>query len=134
MPQVAEQPRQKPNWHAQRLHIQALRRVLVPCVSPQINPARRSALSDRVLTWLFPWTVETYPGQHRGFLAVLGNRVTWDSVRHWMTGRRPIPPWARAVLADYLRSRAAVALELAAELEQEPPRKQGNRRRPNEAG
>ena len=67
---------------------------------------------------------------------MLGNRVTWAYVRHWMAGRRPIPPWARAVLADYLEGRARVALDLAAELRALPvrpdKRKAGNKTAGNE--
>jgi hypothetical protein len=113
---------------ALRLHTQALKRCLVP-ISASVP---RSDLATRVIRCLFPWTVHTYPGPIRGLLTVLGHRITWASVRHWQAERRPIPPWARAVLADYLRSRAAVALELAAELEAEPERKAGNRARPND--
>jgi hypothetical protein len=113
---------------ARRLHLQALKR----CLVPKRAALRRSNLPDRVLTWLFPWTVETYPGQHRGMLAVLGNRVGWDTVRHWLHDRRPIPGWARAVLADYIEARCRAGLDLAAELRAEPERKAGNRARPND--
>ncbi len=115
-----------------RLHLQALKR----CLVPTRTALRRSNLADQVVCWLFPWTVETYPGQHRGVLAVLGRRVTWDTVRHWLHDRRPIPPWARAVLADYIEARARAGLELAAELRALPvrpdKRRSGNREGGNE--
>jgi hypothetical protein len=128
MPDLAESQPDRLHQRGQRLHRQALKRQLVP----SDRHVHRSNLPGRVVAWLFPWTVTTYPGVYRGVLGVLGNRVGWGTVRHWLHDRRPIPPWARAVLADYLRSRAAVALELAAELEAEPERKAGNRARPNE--
>ena len=131
MPQVEQAPRRTPHQHAQRLHLQALRRCLVPSVSPRVSPTRRSSLSDRVVGWLFPWTVETYPGVHRGFLAVLGNRVSWDVVRHWLHDRRPVPAWAAEVLADYIEARCRAGLELVAELRALPvrpdKRKAGNK-------
>lgn len=129
-----ERPRQQPHEYARRLHQQALKRVLVPPIARRTQPSRSSTLTDRALRWLFPWTVETYPGQHRGFLAVLGDRLTWDSVRHWMTGRRPISPWAKAVLADYIEARCRAGLELVAELRAEPERRAGNKSRPNDCG
>lgn len=128
----SEGPRDPAHGSGRRLHLQALKR----CLVPSRVAVRRSNLADRVLMCLFPWTVETYPGQHRGVLAVLGRRVTWDTVRHWLHDRRPIPPWARAVLADYLEARGRVALELAAELRALPvrpdKRRAGNRERANE--
>jgi hypothetical protein len=130
MPDLAAAEPAMPITRGRGLHLRAFRRSIVP--DPEV--LARTNVAGRAVAWLFPWTVDTYPGRHRGVLSLLGNRVTWAYVRHWMTGRRPIPPWARAVLADYLRSRAAVALELAAELEQEQPRKRGNRQRSNEAG
>lgn len=119
---------------ARRLHLQALKRSLVP------NPAvlARTDLIGRVVAHLFPWTVEDYPGRHRGFRAVLGDRVTWAAVRHWISGRRPVSPWAAAILADYLEARSRAGLDLAAELRALPVRPDkrlaGNRERPNEAG
>jgi hypothetical protein len=113
---------------ARRLHLQALKRSIVP--DPEA--LARTNVAGRAVAWLFPWTVDTYPGRHRGVLSLLGNRVTWAYVRHWMTGRRPIPGWARLLLADYLEGRARVALDLAAELRAEPERKAGNRARPND--
>ncbi len=126
----ATEPR--PITRGRRLHLQALRRSLVP----KSAVLERTSLAGRVVAACFPWSVDDYPGRHRGFRAVLGDRVTWAYVRHWMAGRRPIPPWARAVLADYLRSRARVALELAAELDALPvrpdKRRVGNRTSDNE--
>lgn len=117
---------------ARRLHLQALKRSLVP----KAAVLARTDLIGRVIAHLFPWTVDDYPGRHRGFRGVLGDRVTWAAVRHWIAGRRPVSPWAAAILADHLRSRAAVALELAAELDALPirpdKRRAGNREGGNE--
>jgi hypothetical protein len=112
----------------QRLHLRALRRRLVP----EVLHIRSSSPADRAVRWLFPWPVDQYPGQRRGFLAVLGDRLSWAAVRHWLAGRRPIPGWARAVLADYIEARCRAGLDLAAELRAEPERKAGNRAKPNE--
>lgn len=121
-----------PIRQGQRLHLQALKRRFVVSQSS----VHATTLASRVTACLFPWSVETYPGIKRGVLAVLGNRVTWRVVQFWQAEGRPIPPWARAILADYLRSRAAVALELAAELDALPvrpdKRRAGNREGPNQ--
>ncbi len=122
----------KAHGSGRRLHLQALRRRLVP----ERIAVRRSNLPDRVVMWLFPWTVTTYPGQHRGVLGVLGRRITWDTVRHWLHDRRPVPAWAAEVLADYIEARCRAGLELAAELRALPvrpdKRRAGNRVSDNE--
>lgn len=122
----------RPVTRGQRLHLQSLRRSLVPARAV----LSRTNLAGRVVAHLFPWTVEDYPGRHRGFLGVLGGRVGWNYVRHWMTDRRPIPGWAAAILADYLEARGRVALELAAELRALPvrpdKRRAGNWEGPNQ--
>lgn len=116
-----------------RLHLQALARRLVP---PSIPLSRPNNEVNRAMVWLFPWTATTYPGPRRGLPALLGGRVGWYSVRHWLRGTRPIPGWAAAILADYLEARGRVALELAAELRALPvrpdKRRAGNRTGDNE--
>jgi hypothetical protein len=117
---------------ARRLHLQALRRSLVP----KAAVLARTDLIGRVVAHLFPWTVDDYPGRHRGFRGVLGDRVTWAAVRHWIAGRRPVSPWAAAILADHLEARGRAALDLAAELRALPvrpdKRRAGNRTGNNE--
>jgi hypothetical protein len=129
---LQEAPSPTVSQRGRRLHLQASKRSLVPS-SPHVS---RSNLPGRVVAWLFPWTVTEYPGVYRGVLGLLGNRVGWDTVRHWLHDRRPIPPWARAVLADYLEARGRVALDLAAELRALPvrpdKRRSGNREGGNE--
>lgn len=128
---LQDAPSPEASQRGQRLHLHALRRGLV---APQLNKRPRvhgSTLAWRVADHLFPWSVETYPGIIRGVLEVLGRRITWAAVQQWQSERRPIPPWARAILADYLEARGRVALELAAELRALPvrpdKRKTGNR-------
>ena len=38
-----------------------------------------------------PWTKADYPGFHKAFLAVFPRRVTWDAMKHWLSGRTPRP-------------------------------------------
>jgi hypothetical protein len=116
---------------AHRLHLQALKRGLVARHAAISKRIHTSTLARRAADWLFPWDVETYPGIVRGFLEVLGRRISWAAVQHWQAERRPIPPWARAVLADYIEARCRAGLELVAELRTEPG-KAGNRATPNE--
>jgi len=56
-----------------------------------------------------------YPGRVRGVLAILGNKVTRQSVHVWSRNDRP-PVWAAQAMADYLEERGRIGLELAAEL------------------
>lgn len=122
------QPSEISHVSSHRLHLQALKRRFVV----EHASLHASKLGSRVTFWLFPWSVETYPGIVRGVLAVLGRRITWRTVQHWQAETRPIPSWARAVLADYIEARCRAGLELVAELRVEPERKAGNRVRPND--
>ena len=127
----AEGQPEQTSGRGRRLHLQALRRSFVAVSRTRSQLIHTHTLARRCCDWCFAWDTETYPGIVRGFLSVLGNRVTWRSVQHWQAETRPIPPWARAVLADYLEGRARVALDLAAELRALPvrpdKRKAGNK-------
>ncbi len=120
----------------QRLHQHALKRGLVAIQRGKPARIHGSTLAWRVVDQLFPWSVDTYPGIMRGVLQVLGRRVTWAAVQQWQSEKRPIPPWARAILSDYLKGRARRDLELAAELDALPvrpdKRRAGNREGGNE--
>jgi hypothetical protein len=58
-----------------------------------------------------------YPNLPHAMVALLGYRVTADSIRRWRNGLRPAPQWAIDILAEHLRTRARKMLEIAYELE-----------------
>ena len=67
---------------------------------------------------LFPSLLE-YAGRRKTALDMLGRRVSWQTVKHWRAGRRSMPPWAKAVLAQKAKEKAAALLHVAALLEDE---------------
>ena len=64
---------------------------------------------------------ESYPGRHASVRAVLGDRVSWESIAAWSLGRRTPPPWANELMANHLRQRARHMLWIADELDKEKP-------------
>ena len=48
-----------------------------------------------------------YAGRRATLLALFENRVTWSTIRHWQTGRRTMPDWARDILRAELKRQIA---------------------------
>ena len=74
------------------------------------------SLAARVIAFLSPHTQRTFPGRRAGVLATLGRALTWSAVRHWASGRRPLPGWVARVWADVIESRSRAGLALADDL------------------
>jgi hypothetical protein len=75
-----------------------------------------TGLFDRALCWSWPWTRRGYPGLRRGLLASLPGSYTWPAVRHWRTGRTPIPAAVADAMAAQVEARCEAGLALVAEL------------------
>ena len=73
-------------------------------------------LASRALNYLWPWPKHAYPGIRKGTALSLGRQLTWGAVRHWFTGRNPLPAWAAEALAEAIEARVAVGAEIAADL------------------
>ena len=84
-------------------------------------------LFERATQWILPWTIMSYPGYHKGIVAILGCRWKWGAIRMWC--RRGINPNPDAclILADYIERRCEAGLALVAQLREHvasrPPRK-----------
>ena len=72
---------------------------------------------ERAVRAALPWTVWTYPGLRPGLDELFGGRITKNAVDHWRSGKRLPPKWARVILAEYLRGRAAAMLAAADEVQ-----------------
>jgi len=46
----------------------------------------------------------------KDILAMLGRPIGWTAVEHWLSGRRPMPDWAIAVVRDRLAGLEAALL------------------------
>ena len=76
-----------------------------PVMVPAPIPAdKRPTAFDRAIRALIP------RGTRTEILALFDDRVTWDAIRHWRTGKRGPPQWA----IDRLRERAATVAALQA--------------------
>ena len=64
---------------------------------------------------------ESYPGRHASVRAVLGDRVSWESIAAWSLGRRTPPVWANELMANHLEQKARHMLWIASELRKEKP-------------
>jgi hypothetical protein len=69
------------------------------------------------MAWLYPWSVSTYPGMHRGILAIFSRPYTWQGVRHWLRENARLPAQASLDLRDAIKARVDPGLVLIAELE-----------------
>ena len=121
-PQLTEtELRYRAPWYlARRSRPYISKRSLVPVrLSKYVTAFARAA--DAAL----PWTLRTYPGFRKGVVAIFGGRASWDTIAHWRSGRRDPPDWAREVIADYLRGRAAAMLEAADALNEVARRREG---------
>ena len=74
------------------------------------------AAFQRAIDLLWPALGE-YEGRHKNLIAALAGRVTWGQVKHWRKGRRATPRWARQILAQKAKEKAAALLDAAAVLE-----------------
>jgi hypothetical protein len=75
-----------------------------------------NTLIDKAIFHLWPWTVQNYPGPRRAMRELLRRPITWSAVRHWRTGRHPMPAWAAADLLAHLEGRVVAGHALAEEL------------------
>jgi hypothetical protein len=82
-------------------------------------PVTRLNGPRKALQWLFPWPEYGYPGQWKGFSAVLGSSV--ESMRHWLAGRRTMPEAVRLRLIEAIRARLESGAAVLAELEAYTP-------------
>jgi hypothetical protein len=73
-------------------------------------------LINRSMRWLLPWDYGFYPGLQRGFLGLLNIPYTWSAVRHWRSGRAPVPRAVAIRLADVIEARSRAGLALVDEL------------------
>ena len=94
-----------------RGYAQFHRRALAPP-----NLTGRYTLSERALTWLLPWTVRNYPGLRRGLVQLFGLHVSYSAIKGWRTGRRNMPDWAAATLANMIEARCRTGTDIVAEL------------------
>lgn len=92
------------------------------------RPAPFPTLWIRVCAWCLPWNVFSYPGHLKGISTLLAG-VGATTIQYWKRSDRP-PVWAAVTLRDYIRSRCALGLSLADELDEyirkreaEPPRR-----------
>jgi hypothetical protein len=111
----------RPPWYRERDGRPRInRRSLVAAkLSQYATPFERAAQAA------LPWTLRTFPGLHKGLVAIFADRVDYQTIAHWRSGRREPPDWAREVVADYLRSRAASMLEAADALNEVSKRAEG---------
>jgi hypothetical protein len=76
----------------------------------------RYTLSERALTWFLPWTVRNYPGLRRGLVQLFGLHVSYSGIKGWRSGRRSMPDWAAATLANMIEARCRTGMDIVAEL------------------
>jgi hypothetical protein len=96
---------------ARRGHAQFPRRTLAP---PKLTG--RYTLSERALTWFLPWTVRNYPGLQHGLVQLFGLHVSYSAIKGWRTGRRNMPDWAAATVANMIEARCRTGMDIVAEL------------------
>jgi hypothetical protein len=106
-------PADRFKWKRHVNHVRALRRIGVRPTSPP-----NSTLARRVASWLFPWTVHTYPGLNRGILAVLTRSITVRAIEQWREGKRPLPLWAAQDLRAHIRQIITQGELLIAEIDE----------------
>ena len=63
--------------------------------------------------------IAEYAGRRKTFLALLNRKVSWETVRHWTSGRRRPPAWVRTTLANHLKRKSAELARIAELLENE---------------
>jgi hypothetical protein len=76
----------------------------------------RNTPIERALTWFCPWPRWAYPGLRRGLVQLFGLRVSYSAIKGWRTGRRNMPDWAAAMLANVIETRCQTGMSLVAEL------------------
>ena len=76
----------------------------------------KGSLAGRAIDCLWPYQKTRYPGVRSGVRLSLKVFITWDAVRHWMTGRARLPMWAAEALQVELRAKGEASLALAEEL------------------
>jgi hypothetical protein len=74
------------------------------------------SMLDRALHEFTPWTLDKYPGLIRYAQALFRYRVSYEGIRNWRRGNRPMPEWACTLLADFLEAKASRLTSLAAQL------------------
>ena len=108
LPQVYDEAERRRSRLA--THRQKIRRV----------PVKRLTGPRKALQWLFPYSLDTYPGQWKGFAGLLG--VSVATLKHVLAGRRPLSREGRDRLIAALRSDLEQGQAILAELEAyEPP-------------
>lgn len=88
-----------------------------------VPPKPRNALM-RASHWFFPYSLDTYPGQRKGFSTVLG--VSLGTLRHILAGRREMSGETRSRLIEAMKARLDQGATILAELEAMPERPRKN--------
>ena len=108
-PQV-QQPKKKPFWRdIPRVPKNEYRSIEATPIPPT------ATIADRACRWLFPWDFYKYPGIKRGTVQLTG--LSWSLIRAIRQGRRTISGDTARILSTLIRSRCAVGLAIAAELD-----------------
>ncbi len=74
------------------------------------------AVADSILA-LAPWDRRLYPGRRKVILEIIGRKVTWGAVQHWMRDPEATPVDALGRFEAALREQAWAMLELATQLD-----------------
>lgn len=73
---------------------------------------------------LFPIATE-YAGRKKAMGQLLGERLTWQGIKHWRRGRRSAPLWAITLLRQELDRRIHAMQHASALLQVEEKKKAG---------
>lgn len=89
-----------------------------PLIMPRSSYApwrKNETMAARAVDYLWPWTIQDYPGLRRGVASTLGRHLTWSTVATWLYGRT-VPDWALAAFEAEVRARSLDGLRIAGEL------------------
>jgi len=87
-------------------------------------PTRPLTAIRKAVQWSFPYALDDYPGQWKGFAGLLG--VSIATLKHLLAGRREMSGEARTRLIEAMRAKLEQGSAILAELEAMPERKRDN--------